>query len=69
MRTAERAAKNEKLKIWTNYVSNAPIIPAKDKEFCGIVLEVINGDAMIVKMAHNVQKKVFLSSVRSPREK
>ncbi|CAF4745688.1 unnamed protein product [Pieris macdunnoughi] len=69
LRAAERTAKEAKLRVWTNYVSNAPVIPAKEKEFSGTVLEVINGDAMVVKTGNNTQKKVFLSSIRSPREK
>lgn len=68
-RSAERAAKDAKLRIWANYVSNAPVIAAKDKEFTATVMEVVNGDALVVKMANNVQKKIFLASIRPPREK
>lgn len=69
MRAAEKAAKEAKLRIWTNYTSNAPIIAAKDKEFSAIVMEVVNGDALVVKLPNNTQKKVFLASIRPPREK
>lgn len=70
LRAAERAAKDAKLRIWTNYVSNAPVIAAKDKEFSAIVMEVVNGDALVVKqIPTNIQKKVFLASIRPPREK
>lgn len=69
LRAAESAANEAKLRIWINYVSNAPIIPAKDKEFTATVLEVVNGDALVVKTHSNVQKKIFLASVRPPREK
>ncbi|XP_045509641.1 staphylococcal nuclease domain-containing protein 1 [Colias croceus] len=69
LRAAERAAKDAKLRIWTNYTSNAPVIAAKDKEFTGLVMEVINGDALVVKTSNNVQKKIFLASIRPPREK
>lgn len=69
LRQAEKAAKEAKLRIWTNYVSTAPIIPAKDKEFTATVMEVVNGDALVVKMPSNVQKKIFLASIRPPREK
>lgn len=68
LRAAERAAKDAKLRIWTNYVSNAPVIAAKDKEFVATVLEVVNGDALVVKMNNNVIKKIFLASIRPPRE-
>lgn len=69
MRAAERSAKEAKLRIWKNYVSNAPVIAAQDKEFTATVLEVVNGDALVVKLPNNTQKKIFLASVRSPREK
>ncbi|XP_053623818.1 staphylococcal nuclease domain-containing protein 1 [Plodia interpunctella] len=69
LRAAERAAKEAKLRIWTNYVSNAPVIAAKDKEFTATVMEVVNGDALVVKMPNNTQKKIFLASIRPPREK
>ncbi|KAJ2954463.1 hypothetical protein O0L34_g2739 [Tuta absoluta] len=69
LRAAERAAKDQKLRIWTNYVSNAPIIAAKDKEFTATVLEVVNGDALVVKLPNGTVKKIFLASIRPPREK
>ncbi|CAG5039791.1 unnamed protein product [Parnassius apollo] len=69
LRAAEKAAKEAKLRIWTNYISNAPIIAAKDKEFTATVMEVINGDALVVKLPNNTQKKIFLASIRPPREK
>ncbi|CAH0703371.1 unnamed protein product [Spodoptera exigua] len=69
LRNAEKAAKEARIRIWTNYVSNAPIIAAKDKEFTATVMEVVNGDALVVKMPNNTQKKIFLASIRPPREK
>lgn len=69
LRSAEKAAKEARIRIWTNYVSNAPIIAAKDKEFTATVMEVVNGDALVVKMPNNTQKKIFLASIRPPREK
>ena len=32
-------------------------------------MEVVNGDALVVKMPNNTQKKIFLASIRPPREK
>lgn len=69
LRQAERAAKDARLRIWTNYVNTAPVIAAKDKEFTATVLEVVNGDALVVKMNNSTQKKIFLASIRPPREK
>lgn len=69
LRAAERAAKDARYRIWTNYTSNAPVIAAKDKEFHATVLEVVNGDALVVKVPNGGQKKIFLASIRPPREK
>ncbi|CAH2035335.1 unnamed protein product, partial [Iphiclides podalirius] len=69
LRNAEKAAKEAKLRIWANYKSNAPVIAAKDKEFTATVMEVINGDALVVKLSNNTHKKIFLASIRPPREK
>lgn len=69
LRNAEKAAKDAKLRIWMNYQSNAPSISAKDKEYKATVMEVINGDALVIKMPNNTLKKIFLASVRPPREK
>lgn len=69
LRAAERCAKEARIRKWANYVSNAPIIPPEEKEFTATVIEVINGDALVVKMANNIEKKIFLASIRPPREK
>lgn len=45
------------------------MIAAKDKEFTATVMEVINGDALVVKLPNNTHKKIFLASIRPPREK
>ena len=42
-RTAEKAAKERKLRIWKDYKPSA-VISEKDKEFNGKVVEVVNGD-------------------------
>lgn len=39
----------------------------KDKEFTGKVVEVVNGDALVVRRQDNTNKKIFLSSIRPPR--
>ncbi|KAG7313603.1 hypothetical protein JYU34_000758, partial [Plutella xylostella] len=69
LREAERAAKRDKLRIWANYTSSAPAIAPKDREFQATVLEVVNADALVVKMANGAHKKIFLASIRPPREK
>lgn len=69
LRAAEKQAKESRLRIWANYVNTAPVIAAKDKEFTATVLEVVNGDALVVKLNSTTQKKIFLASIRPPREK
>jgi len=66
-RTAERAAKERKLRIWKDYVATAPSLSIKDKEFNGKVVEIVNGDAVIVKGPAGDARKIFFSSLRPPR--
>lgn len=62
-----RSAKEKRLRLWKDYTpSVAPVIDPKEKEFQGKVVEVINADAMIVKVGDNL-KKIFLASIRPPR--
>lgn len=68
LRAAERKAKETRLRIWKDWQSTAPQITGKEKEFSGTVVEVINGDALMVKLANGQVKKVFLSSIRPPKE-
>lgn len=68
LRAAERAAKEKKLRLWKDWQTNAQQITGKEKEFYGTVVEVINGDALNVKLANGQIKKVFLSSIRPPKE-
>ena len=66
LRSAERSAKEKKMRIWKDY---KPIeTHSQQKEFTGTVVEVVNGDALIVKLADGTLKKVFLASFRPPRE-
>ncbi|KAJ0183735.1 hypothetical protein K1T71_000158 [Dendrolimus kikuchii] len=69
LRAAERCAKEAKIRKWANYISNAPVIPPEEKEFTATVMEVVNGDALVVKVSNNIEKKIFLASIRPPREK
>ncbi|KFM78204.1 Nuclease domain-containing protein 1, partial [Stegodyphus mimosarum] len=67
LRAAEKSAKEKRLRIWKDYVPSGPVIDAKEKEFQGKVVEVINADAMVVKLADGSTKKIFLASIRPPR--
>ena len=48
-RIAQAAAKEKRLRIWQNWEPTGPVISAKDKEFTGKVVEIVNGDAIMVK--------------------
>jgi staphylococcal nuclease domain-containing protein 1 len=62
---AEKAAKDKRLHMWKDYVPARP-----SEEFIGTVVEIASADAIVVRMANNETKKVFLSSIRPPpREK
>nr|CAD7596915.1 unnamed protein product [Timema genevievae] len=67
LRAAEKIAKEAKKRIWENYQPNTTQISGKEKEFSGTVFEVVNGDALVVKLADGSLKKVFLASIRPPR--
>lgn len=68
LRIAERQAKEKRLRLWKDYQSNAQTFTGKEKDFTATCIEVYNGDAISVKLATGGVKKVFLSSIRPPRE-
>jgi len=65
-RAAEKVAKENKSRIWKDYKPSGASIDPKDREFNGKVVEVVNGDALMVK-AGKVVKKLHLASIRPPR--
>jgi len=64
-RAAEKSAKEKKARIWKSYVPSANIDP-KDKEFTGKVVEICNGDALMVKSGKMV-RKLHLASIKAPK--
>jgi len=64
-RAAEKLAKERKARIWKDYKPAANLITG-DKEFNGKVVEIVNGDAMVVKTG-KTYRKLFLASIRPPR--
>ncbi|KAL1502357.1 hypothetical protein ABEB36_007507 [Hypothenemus hampei] len=68
LRAAEAQAKSERKRIWKDYQARTPQLTGKAKEFTGTVVEVINGDALQLKLPDGSFKKVFLASIRPPRE-
>lgn len=66
LRAAEKFAKEKKLRIWKDYKPSESA-GIKGKPFSGKVVEVVNGDALVVKTETGTFKKIFLSSIRPPR--
>jgi len=64
-RAAEKMAKERKSRIWRDYKPSA-VISEKDREFHGKVVEIVNGDALMVKAGKTV-RKIHLASIRPPR--
>ncbi|XP_074613274.1 staphylococcal nuclease domain-containing protein 1-like [Acropora palmata] len=67
LRAAERFAREKRLRLWKNYVSNAPSVNVKNKEFTGKVMECVNADALVIKTQDGELKKIHFSSLRPPR--
>ncbi|CAH1997114.1 unnamed protein product [Acanthoscelides obtectus] len=68
LRAAERQAKEGRKRLWKDYVPSTPRITGKEREFNATVMEINNGDALVVKLPDGKLKKIFLASVRPPRE-
>ena len=68
LRAAERQAKNNRVRLWKDYQPPTAQFSGKEKDFTGNVVEIHNGDAISVKLSNGQVKKVFLSSIRPPRE-
>ncbi|XP_078533888.1 staphylococcal nuclease domain-containing protein 1 isoform X2 [Lissotriton helveticus] len=67
LRAAERQAKERKLRIWRDYVAPMSNLDQKDKQFVAKVVQVLNADAMVVKMNSGEYKTIHLASIRPPR--
>ena len=56
------------MRLWKNYTqASTGVDDATGKTLQGKVVEVLNGDGVMVKLGDNTIKKVFLSSIRPPR--
>ncbi|XP_005100071.2 staphylococcal nuclease domain-containing protein 1 [Aplysia californica] len=66
LRAAEKLAKEKRLRIWKDYKPSESSVNIKDKSFSGKVVEVVNGDALVLKLESSF-KKIFLASIRPPR--
>ncbi|KAL8583257.1 hypothetical protein ACOMHN_043092 [Nucella lapillus] len=66
-RAAEKVAKENKKRIWKNYAPPTANMDIKDKAFAGKIVEIVNGDGLVVKTGETAFKKIFLASIRPPR--
>ncbi|XP_056093362.1 staphylococcal nuclease domain-containing protein 1 isoform X1 [Rhinichthys klamathensis goyatoka] len=67
LRAAERSAKERKVRIWKDYVAPTANLDQKDRQFVAKVMQVMNADAIVVKLNSGECKTIHLSSIRPPR--
>lgn len=67
LRAAERFAKERRLRMWRDYVAPTANLDQKDKQFVAKVMQVLNADAIVVKLNSGDYKTIHLSSIRPPR--
>ena len=71
LRAAESFAREKKLRRWRDYTAptsaGAALMKGKDKEFSAVVVEVVNGDALMVKTNDGTVKKIFIAGIKPPR--
>jgi len=65
-RAAEKSAKEKKIRIWKNYAPTTNTLSDKDRAFTGKVVEIVNGDALMVKVG-TTHKKIHLASIKPPK--
>ncbi|CAH0474879.1 unnamed protein product [Peronospora belbahrii] len=69
MRTAEKEAKQQRLRVWQEF---EPPVLHSPKHLTGTVVEIISGDCLVVYIPDAAtpaeqEKRVYLSSLRAPR--
>ncbi|KAJ8373795.1 hypothetical protein SKAU_G00043750 [Synaphobranchus kaupii] len=67
LRSAERSAKERKVRMWKDYVAPTANLDLKDRQFVAKVMQVVNADAIVVKLNSGEYKTIHLSSIRPPR--
>ncbi|VBB29209.1 unnamed protein product [Acanthocheilonema viteae] len=67
LRAAEKIAKDKRLRFWRAYQPSNQLSVDK-KSFTAKVVEIVMGDALIVQKENGNEIKIWLSSVRPPRE-
>jgi staphylococcal nuclease domain-containing protein 1 len=67
-RKAQAEAKESKKRLWKDYAGpTGPQVSDKDKAFTGKVVEIVNGDAIMVKRSKTDTRRIHLASIRPPR--
>jgi len=66
-RAAEKLAKERRMRIWKEFKPSENTLSDKEREYTGKVVEVVNGDALMVKAGGKV-RKIHLASLRPPRQ-
>jgi len=66
LRAAEIEAKEKRLRIWKDWKEPTGGASGSGELFDAKVMEVINGDALMIKKEKEAPKKIFLASVRPP---
>ena len=71
LRAAEKTAKDQKLRLWRNYVPPVSTLSAVDlKNFNAKVIEIVSGDCISVAPvsgSDTAERRINLSSIRAPR--
>lgn len=67
LRQAEKIAKEKKVRLWKDYTASTVKLDIKDRCYTGKVVEVVNGDGLVVKTQDGEYRKIFLASIRPPR--
>jgi len=68
LRLGERAAKEQRLRIWRDYVPPPKSSNSMSDNFSGEVIEVVSGDMIVVKdHASKLERRICLSSIRGPK--
>jgi staphylococcal nuclease domain-containing protein 1 len=68
LRAAEKTAKQQQIRIWKGYKPAAiATLPQGSLVFFGKVIEVVNGDSLLIKRGEQQLQKIWFSSLRPPR--
>ena len=67
LRSAEKAAKLKRLRVWKGYTPSASNVDGSMKEFKAVVVEIANGETLVVKPQGKDNLRLSLASIRQPR--